>query len=183
MSSGNKCFVCGQTSNCGYCCPGVQCYCCDEFGHFAQDCPTRFFYQEYYVTMADHVQGINTPTTRGTDHTTIKALDIGVTTADHIPTTVHNMTEAAALEGTSHALLPATITACATLQLMDAPITHCTMITTGTVTPLPTLDFLPQMALTPFHRLELLSLQWLPPCSARFSTQEDKAMPKTHNLP
>ena len=49
------------------------------------------------------------------------------------------MTKAAVLEGTSHALLPATPAPCTTLQLMDVPIIPCTMI----FTPHPTLTTSP----------------------------------------
>ena len=37
---------------------------------------TRFLHQECLATMADLTQGINTPITRGTDHTPIMAPDI-----------------------------------------------------------------------------------------------------------
>ena len=53
------------------------------------------------------------------------------------------MTEAAALEGTPHALLLATTAAQATLQVMDVPITPHTMIPTGIVTPHPALANFP----------------------------------------
>ena len=39
--------------------------------------PTRFLHQECHATMADLIQGIDTLTTRGTDHTPIMAPDIG----------------------------------------------------------------------------------------------------------
>ena len=97
--------------------------------------PIRFLHQEHHSTMADLIQCIDTPTTRGTDHTPIMVPDIGDITADHSPHPVHTMTEAAALEGTSCTLLPATATACAAFQSMDAPITPCAMLPTGIVTP------------------------------------------------
>ena len=51
------------------------------------------------------------------------APDIGDISAGHNPTTIPTMTEAAVLEGTPHAPLPATAAACITHQPMDAPIT------------------------------------------------------------
>ena len=54
------------------------------------------------------IQGINTPTTRETDHSPIMVLDIEYITADHSPATIHPKTEAAAIEDTPCVLLPAT---------------------------------------------------------------------------
>ena len=51
----------------------------------------------------------------------------------------HTATEAAALEGTPHTLLPATAAGCATPQLIDTSITPCTVIPTGIVSPHPAL--------------------------------------------
>ena len=81
--------------------------------------------------MEDLIQGINIPTTRGTAHKHVMVTDIGEITADHSPTPICTTTEAATLEGTPHALLPATITACTTLQLRDA----LAVITTDIVAP------------------------------------------------
>ena len=72
--------------------------------------------------MAGLIQDIDTPTTRGTDHTPIMVPDIGDITADHSPTPIYTMTEAEALEGTPHTLLPATTAAYIVLQLMNAPV-------------------------------------------------------------
>ena len=47
--------------------------------------PTRFLHQEHHATTADLNQGIDTPTTGGTDHTPIMVLNIGNITADHSP--------------------------------------------------------------------------------------------------
>ena len=47
--------------------------------------PTGFLHQEHHATMADIIQGINTPTTRRTDNTPIMVPDIGGITADHSP--------------------------------------------------------------------------------------------------
>ena len=91
------------------------------------------------------------------------------------------MTEAAALDSTPHALLSATTAACATLQPMDAPITPCTIIASGTVAPNPHLPFIPQVPLTSLHGPESFLLQLLLPHSTRFSAPEDKTVPKTLN--
>ena len=48
--------------------------------------PTRFLHQEHHASMEDLVQGINTPASRGTDHTPIMVPDIGDITADHSAT-------------------------------------------------------------------------------------------------
>ena len=53
------------------------------------------------------------------------------------------MTEAAALEGTPYALLPATTAACAALQLIDASITPHIIMPTGIVAPQPALTISP----------------------------------------
>ena len=74
------------------------------------------------------------PTTRETDHTPIMVPDIGDIT-DCSATPFHTITEAAALEGTPHALLPATTAAHATLQPMDTPFIPCAMMPTGIVAP------------------------------------------------
>ena len=68
---------------------------------------TRFLHQEHHATMEDLIQGMDAPTTGGIDHTPIMVPDIGDITANHSPTPVHTVTEAAALGGTPHAL-PAT---------------------------------------------------------------------------
>ena len=104
---------------------------------------TRFLHQEHHATTADLIQGINTTTTRGTDHTSIMVPDTGDISAGHSPTPVPPATEAAVLEGTPNTPLPATTAACATPQPMDASITPHTMIPTGIVTPHPTLAISP----------------------------------------
>ena len=101
--------------------------------------PTRFLHQEHHTTMEGLIQGINTPTTGGTEHTPIMVPDIEDITSDHSPTPISTATEAATLEGIPHTLLPATTAAHATLQLMDFP----TVITTGIVTPHPALTISP----------------------------------------
>ena len=107
---------------------------------------TKFLHQEHHATIENLIQGINAPTTGGTDHSSIIVPDIGDITTDDSYTPVYTVTEAAALEDMPHALLPATTAAPATLQLMDAPITSHTMIPTGIVTPDPTLTISPTVA-------------------------------------
>ena len=69
------------------------------------------------------------------------------------------MTEAATLEGTPHALLPATTAACSTLQSMGAPITPHAMIPAGIITPHPTLTISATwVPLTALNGLELILL-------------------------
>ena len=69
--------------------------------------------------------------------------DIGDISLDNSPTAIPIVTEGAVLEGTPHALLPATTAAYNILQLMDTSITPCTMRSTGIVTPHPTLTTSP----------------------------------------
>ena len=90
--------------------------------------PTRFLPQEYHVTKIDLIQGTDIPTPNGTDHTSPTMVpDMGDIPADHNPTTIPTLTGAAVSEGTHHAPHPATTAACATLQLMDAPIAICAL--------------------------------------------------------
>ena len=39
MSKDDRCFVSRETGHIGHHCPNVQCYNCDDLGHFTQDCP------------------------------------------------------------------------------------------------------------------------------------------------
>ena len=41
MSSHNKWFVCSRKGHIGCYCHDTQCYNCDSFSHFAQDCPEK----------------------------------------------------------------------------------------------------------------------------------------------
>ena len=77
--------------------------------------PIRFLLQEHHAITEDLVQGIDTPTTGGTDHTPIMVPDMGDSTADHSPAPICTMTEATTLEGMPFTLPPSTAAACATL--------------------------------------------------------------------
>ena len=104
---------------------------------------TRFFPQEDHATKTDLLQGINTPTTKVTDHAPIMVLDIADISAGHCPAAITTMTEAALLEGTPHPPLLATAAAYATLLLMDDPVTTHSVTLIGMVTPHPTLTTFP----------------------------------------
>ena len=104
---------------------------------------TRFLHQKHDTSMADHIQSIITPTTRGTNHALIMVPDIGDITADHSSAPIYTLTEAADLEGTPCTLPPATTSAHAILQPIETPITLHTMIPTGIVVPHPTLTISP----------------------------------------
>ena len=93
--------------------------------------------------MADLTQGIDTPTTGGTEHTLIMALGIGDISTGHSPTLIPTVTEAAILEGTPHALLPATTVAGATPQPVGTPVTPCTVMPSGIVSLHPALTTSP----------------------------------------
>ena len=41
MSSDDRCFVHGKKGYIGHYCPDMQCYNCNGWGHFAQDCPKK----------------------------------------------------------------------------------------------------------------------------------------------
>ena len=69
--------------------------------------------------------------------------DIRDITADHSPTPIHTVTEAAASERTPHAILTATTAVHATLQLMDAPVNSYVTIPIGIVVPHPALAISP----------------------------------------
>ena len=111
----------------GHHCLDAQCYGYDEISTLPRTAPTRFLNQKCHTTMAYLTQGINTPTTRGTDHTPIMALDIGDISAGHSPVLIP--TESAA--------------ACVTPHVMDGPITPHTLLPTGKVTLHPTLTTSP----------------------------------------
>ena len=99
--------------------------------------PTIFLNQECYATTKDLVQSINTPVTKGTDHTPIMVPDTGDISGGHSPANVPNTRISGVLEFTPHTLLPATVAAHNTLQAMDAPITSHTMIWKGIDAPHP----------------------------------------------
>ena len=102
--------------------------------------PTRFLPQEHHTTKTDLLQGINIPIPKGTDHTPpIMVPDMGDVSAGHSPATIPTVTEAAVLQGTPCAPLPATAAAHATLWLMDAPITTLAVTPTGIVAAQPAL--------------------------------------------
>ena len=104
---------------------------------------TKFLHQESHATKTNLIQGIDTPTTKGTDHTPIIDPDIGDISAGHSPTTILTTTKAAVLEGTPHTPLPATAAACTVLQEMGAPITPHAVTSTGIVAPHPALTTSP----------------------------------------
>ena len=53
MSNDDNCFVCGRKGNIGHCCPQAQCYNCDDFCHFAQDCPEKLPHQAHTIIKID----------------------------------------------------------------------------------------------------------------------------------
>ena len=143
MSNDNKCFICEWTGHFGHHSPDALCYGCDQFDHFAWECTHK-------------IPPSGTPCHHGRSHLkhwyTHNWRDRSHSYygprhrrhySNHSPTPIHTTTEARALEGTPHSLLPATAAAHAALQPMDPPITPCATITTGTVTPHPTLPISP----------------------------------------
>ena len=97
---------------------------------------TRFLPQEHHATKIYLVQGINTPTPKGIDHTPPTMVpDMGDILAGHSPAIVPTTTEAAFSEGIPHTPHLFTTAAYATLWPMDAPtalITSPTDVTHAT---------------------------------------------------
>ena len=78
--------------------------------------PTGFLHQGHHATKTDLIQGINTPTPKGTDCTPpIIVPDMGDILAGHSPGTIPTTAEAAVLKGTPHTSLQATAAAHAAL--------------------------------------------------------------------
>ena len=106
--------------------------------------PTRFLPWEHRTTKTYLVQGINIPTPKGPDPTPPTMVpDMGYILAGHSPTVIPTTIEAAVSEGTL--LIPhlAATAACATLWLIDAPITTHTITLTIIVKPHSTLTTSP----------------------------------------
>ena len=123
--------------------------------------------------MADVIQGINTPTTIGTDHPSIMDPDMEDISADHSLIPIPTITEAAVVEGTPHTLLPATAAACTTFQPMDDPMTPHTLI----VAPLPTLSTSPADVTntTPLTTASLTPTNPTPQCKDLSSEESSNA--------
>ena len=145
--------------------------------------PTIFLPQEHHATKTDLIEGINTSSTKGTDHTPIMVLDIGDISAGHSPAAIPTMTEAAVLEGTPHIPLPATAAVHAALWPIDTPITTHTMTPTDIVTPHPTLTTSP----TDVTHTTLQTRASLTPATPTAQyinlSPEKQTMSKPHNLP
>ena len=133
MSSDDTCFICGWTGNFGIQCHDAQCYLCDEFGHFAQDClhkiplsGTSCYHgrshsrQQYTHNWRDRSHSYYVPRHRRHYRRSQSS-------------PIHTMIEAAALKGTPHALLPANTAVYTAPQPMDVPITPHTIWLTGLV--------------------------------------------------
>ena len=138
MSSDDTCFVCGQTGHVATTALKPSVMAVMNLAILPRTASTKFLYQEHHTTKEDFIQGINTPTTRETDHTPIMVPDIGDIRADHSPAPIHTATKAAPCT-----LLPATTADHTALQPMDIPVIPCTMITMGKVTPHLTLAISP----------------------------------------
>ena len=64
--------------------------------------PTRFLHQEHHATKTDLIQGINTPTTEGTDHIPIMIPDIGDIQQVTVPPSTHCNRSSSFRRHTSH---------------------------------------------------------------------------------
>ena len=143
MSGDNTSFLCGWTGHFGCHFPYSQWYGCDEFGPFAQDWPNKIpppgtpyhhgrsrSRHQYTHNQRDRSHSYCGPRHRRHDNR-----------SQSCP--IHNLTKAAALEGTPHTLFPATGAAHTTFQQVDAPFTPHSMIPIGIVAPHPTLTISP----------------------------------------
>ena len=135
MSSNDRRFVCGGIGHIGHHCPDAQCYSCDAFGHFAQDCfnkipPSGIPCQHD----RSHSRHWYTHTQRDRWHFTYYSCRHGDILAGHSPATIPTATKTAVPEGTPHSPHPAAATACAALQPIDVPITTCAMTSSAIVT-------------------------------------------------
>ena len=112
-------------------------YGCDEFGPLCTGQPQQ---DSSIRDTAPPRQDTDIPTPKGTDHTPpIMVPDMGDISAGHSPAANPTVIEAAILEGTPHAPLPATAAALPAPEQMYTPITIHAMTPTGIVTPHPTL--------------------------------------------
>ena len=69
MSSDNNCPVCGKKGHIGHHCPQAQCYNCNDFSHFAQDCPRRFPNKGHPIIIIDLTTTHIITTATGRSHT------------------------------------------------------------------------------------------------------------------
>ena len=181
MFGDDRCFVCWWTGHFGHHCPDAQCYGSDEFSPLPRTVPTRFLNQECHTTMTYLIQCIDTPTTRGTDHTPIMSLYRRHFSRSHSGPHSHCNSSSSLRRHTicsssrHHGSLHHP-------QLMDAPVTPPAVIPTDIVTPHPTLTISPA-GVTSLQRLEPVLLQQLPLHSIRISTQKSHTVPKTFNTP
>ena len=77
-------------------CLNAQCYSCEEYGHFEQDCPNKICLSGTPHTMTDLVQGINVATIAVTDHTPPTVVtDMGDISTGHNQTAISPAAEAA----------------------------------------------------------------------------------------
>ena len=134
MSGSDRCFVCRCTGYFGHQYPDASFMGVMNFATLHRIATTRFLPQEHHTSKTDLVHSINTPITKGTDHT-LMVPDIGDISAGNSPAAIPTMTEAVVLEGMPIVNLPATAAAHATLWPMDIPITTCAMTPTDIVSP------------------------------------------------
>ena len=132
----------------------------------------KFLHQEHSAIETDLILGINTPITKGADIST-----------DHSPTTIPTITEATTfLSHTAHSSSSNCSSSCNPWP-KDVPVTSYAVISTGIVTPHPTLVTSSQMTLMPLHGPEQVLLQQLPLHSTRISAQKSQTVPEILNPP
>ena len=157
----------------GHHCPNMQCFDCDEFGHFAQDCPNKIPPSGNTMLPREILFKASIfPHTRDSSHSPTMVTDMGYISTNHNPATVPTMTGAAVSEDTQCSSSSHCSSSCCPFGQWVFPLTICAMTyPTSIVTPHPTLTTSPA-DITHAH----YSMDWSWSCSSNshHTTQEHR---------